>query len=241
MSIASEISRLQNDSSAIASAIRAKGVTVPSGAGYDDYASLIGQISSGGGGGRLPSGYTELDYVQTDSVAYVDTGVAGATDLEITAVYSWHSYVQYGYIYGNYVSESAKSNRVLLMSQSAIYVAGGNSLATQVNNSVIGAIHTLVVRSNEAYLNGIRTAISAGSQSANSTNIALGKGYVTSTTVRDLELRIYSFAISKNGSQVLNYVPCLDSNSVAGFYDLINDVFKPSASATAFVAGPIRQ
>ena len=51
MSIASEISRLQSDSAAIASAIRAKGVTVPASAGYDDYARLIGQISGGGGGG----------------------------------------------------------------------------------------------------------------------------------------------------------------------------------------------
>jgi hypothetical protein len=48
MSIASEISRLQSDSTAIASAIAAKGVTVPSGSGYDDYATLIGQISGGG-------------------------------------------------------------------------------------------------------------------------------------------------------------------------------------------------
>lgn len=47
MSIASEITRLQNDSTDIAAAIAAKGVTVPSGSGYDDYATLIGQISGG--------------------------------------------------------------------------------------------------------------------------------------------------------------------------------------------------
>ena len=48
MSIASEITRLQNDSAAIASAIEAKGVTVPSGSGFDDYAGLIANISGGG-------------------------------------------------------------------------------------------------------------------------------------------------------------------------------------------------
>ena len=47
MSVASEISRLQSDSSAIASAISAKGVTVPSGSGYDDYATLIASIPTG--------------------------------------------------------------------------------------------------------------------------------------------------------------------------------------------------
>ena len=48
MSIASEITRLQNDSAAIASAIAAKGVTVPSGSGFDDYAGLIANISASG-------------------------------------------------------------------------------------------------------------------------------------------------------------------------------------------------
>jgi hypothetical protein len=46
MSIASEITRLQNDSAAIAAAIAAKGVTVPSGSGMDDYAGLIAQIQT---------------------------------------------------------------------------------------------------------------------------------------------------------------------------------------------------
>ena len=48
MSIASEIQRLQQDSADIASAIAAKGVTVPSGSGYDDYAGLISSISVSG-------------------------------------------------------------------------------------------------------------------------------------------------------------------------------------------------
>ena len=51
MSIASEIIRLQNDSSAIASAIAAKGITVPAGSSYDDYASLISNIPTGGSQG----------------------------------------------------------------------------------------------------------------------------------------------------------------------------------------------
>ena len=76
MSIASEITRLQNDSAAIASAIAAKGVTVPSGSGYDDYASLIASIQTGGGGGGTnPLPYTPLSYIETDGVAYINSGV----------------------------------------------------------------------------------------------------------------------------------------------------------------------
>lgn len=69
MSIATAISALQSASSDIASAITAKGVTVPSGSGFDDYASLIGQISGGGGGGNVP--YTSaVEYLQTNGNQY---------------------------------------------------------------------------------------------------------------------------------------------------------------------------
>lgn len=47
MSIASEITRLQTAKAAIIAAIEEKGVTVPSGATYDDMAELIAQISGG--------------------------------------------------------------------------------------------------------------------------------------------------------------------------------------------------
>lgn len=49
MSIASELTRLQNAKKAITRAIANKGVTVPSGTKLDGMASLIGQIETGGG------------------------------------------------------------------------------------------------------------------------------------------------------------------------------------------------
>ena len=47
MSIASELTRLQNAKNAITSAIAEKGVTVPTGTKLDGMASLIGQIEQG--------------------------------------------------------------------------------------------------------------------------------------------------------------------------------------------------
>lgn len=50
MSISSEISRISGNVSAALTAIGNKGVTVPSGSNSDDLATLIGQITGGGGG-----------------------------------------------------------------------------------------------------------------------------------------------------------------------------------------------
>ena len=51
MSVATEISRLQNAKADIKTAIESKGVTVPSSATIDSYNTYINQIQTGGGGG----------------------------------------------------------------------------------------------------------------------------------------------------------------------------------------------
>ena len=76
MSIATQISALQADKTAIANAITDKGGTVNSGDGFDDFATDIGTIPTGGGIG--------------DKLAEVDLGTiqvtaTSATDLSKTA------------------------------------------------------------------------------------------------------------------------------------------------------------
>ena len=60
MSIASEVSRIAAAKTAIATAVAGKGVTVPSGTLLDGMAALIDGIETGGGGGGLPTGITEI-------------------------------------------------------------------------------------------------------------------------------------------------------------------------------------
>ena len=73
MSIASELTRLQNAKNAITSAITEKGVTVPTGTKLDGMAALIGQIEQGGGevkletwNGRVMSANTMPEVYYTD-------------------------------------------------------------------------------------------------------------------------------------------------------------------------------
>lgn len=64
MSIASELTRIQNAKNAISSAITNKGVTVPSGTKLDGMAALIGKIEQGGKP-KLISGYLGSDAYST--------------------------------------------------------------------------------------------------------------------------------------------------------------------------------
>ena len=81
MSIASAISALQSASLDIAEAIAAKGVTVPVGSGFGDYAALIEQIS----GGTSP---VFVDYIETDGTAYINTGIKGDVPFSSELIFS---------------------------------------------------------------------------------------------------------------------------------------------------------
>lgn len=59
MSVASEITRIQNAKDSIKTAIESKGVSVPSNALIDTYATYIGQISGGSSGLTYETGTYE--------------------------------------------------------------------------------------------------------------------------------------------------------------------------------------
>ena len=72
MSIASEITRLQQAKSDLATSIANKGVTVPAATTIDGYAALVDQIQTGGG---LPQGAVEIEYLQSSGTQYINTGL----------------------------------------------------------------------------------------------------------------------------------------------------------------------
>ena len=187
----------------------------------------------------LPTGFTELAYVATNSNAYIDTGVAGATDLEITTKFFVGTYIMYGFVYGNHIDDSYHANRALLTAQTQLTVGGGLNTSQAVNGFSLSAVHTLVVNSTTAILDGVSTSMASASGSSNSNNICLGNRSLDNPVDRNIGLRIYSFEIKKNGTTVLSLVPAMrDSDDAVGFYDLVSESFVKSLTGTEFVAGP---
>lgn len=187
----------------------------------------------------LPAGFTELAYVATNSNAYIDTGVAGATDLEITTKFYVGTYIQYASVYGNYIDSTYNFNRVILGSETSLLVGGGLNQSQSVSNFSLSAVHTLIVNSTTAILDGNSTSITAAAKTANTKNICLGNRAADDPVERNIGLRIYAFEIKKDGTTVLNLVPAMrDSDDAVGFYDLVSDTFVKSLTGTEFTAGP---
>ena len=84
MSIATEITRLQNAKASIKTSIENKGVTVPSATKLDGYSALIDAIPSGGGGSSLDDYMSNVDIAINSNITYLKP--EGITSNNITEI-----------------------------------------------------------------------------------------------------------------------------------------------------------
>lgn len=150
MSIASEITRLQNDSDAIASAIEAKGVTVPSGSGFDDYATLIASIPSGGGSNfddwvddndthlwiNIVLDSQKAQSIRIRMIGTIDWGDGSAKDTANVTTYTTFTHTY---------SELGKYRIDLHPTSGTFYLGGGSNSYTIMGSRTTGRYYTIGV------------------------------------------------------------------------------------------------
>ena len=258
MSIATEIQRLQTDSAAIASAIAAKGVTVPSGSGFDDYASLISSIPSGSGG--CP--YTPVDYIQTDGVAYIDIGIKGNapmySEMKLTPVTAA--------TFATILGSRSGNNRFMLAAQWGStgysydnYIASGYAGGASQGVPMIASLNNrtpLIIRS-ELISGKQRIGIKQAGESSFTYSVA---GANNSTVSTNLNMFLFAGNVDGSASQkapsgtrvhfcwifttdntfitlLFGGIACL-YNGAYGLWDLVTDSFFGNAAGSGSFIGP---
>lgn len=226
------------------------------------FMSLLGKRKKS----RLPSGYTELEYITNPSEAYINTGVIldhnnayhiHVDNMIMPSVNGWFAVFGCSRIY--------KSNiyRIHLAYDG---VVGHNRLQPaykeQFNGKGVVPINT-VISSYDAYIqNGsqqytYKIGSSSYTHNTSSTLSGLGtalpsillftfnnNGNPVTPNANYFKGSIGEFYVAEASSNtiVLDCVPAIEvaTNNV-GMYDLVSNTFKTSLSSDSFVAGPIKQ
>lgn len=194
----------------------------------------------------LPSGYTQLEYLQSDSKAYIDAGIAGDIEtLEIGCKFSWSKSVSYGAVYGNYISDKHNGTRLILEASnvSDTIMANTNTICTTTGNTNVSCninkIHNVVNTYDNVNVDGtIITKTNKTKGESNSGNIALFNRSLTNpNTERDIGLRVYSFYV-KNGSKIIrNFIPVKRNiDNVLGMYDKVTKQFFTNVGTGTFTS-----
>lgn len=186
----------------------------------------------------LPSGYTQVSYIQSSGTQYVDTGFKP----------SWNSRVVVD------VSDISSSNAMIFgcrntasttaAQQFNIYrrdtgVVRSDYFGTNASLSVADTTGRAVIDKNgnvvTMYGNTVtNTAVSSGTVSYNMFLFAVNN---VGTANSHASYKLYSCQIYDNGTLVRDYVPCINPGGTAGLYDMVNAKFYTNAGSGAFTVG----
>ena len=172
------------------------------------------------GSSRLPSGYTELEYIQSSGTQYLDTGLVCSQsdnykieldcDLTSSAYYAGaNGYLQYQAS----IAGGARSN---------LTITYANKVETITVNGTVKRTGDWADFNDTNVKIGI-LRLGAANNEWYSSNIQSGK--------------IYSCKIYKKSVLVRDFIPCKNPDSTIGLYDLVNSVFYTNAGTGAFIGG----
>lgn len=206
---------------------------------------LVEQMNKTVGGSRLPDGYTEVEYIENASSAYIDTGFKPNQDTrincEMQCVTSTNSVLHFGTggwnkVDGMWLTYETGANGTL-------HIAWLGKKVWSTYSSVQGDYnrHTYDWNKNNIYKDGVLVASNTYANYNCSDNLAIFTTILNGTSYEaSLKMlgRVYWFKIYDNGTLVRDLVPCKNPNDVVGLYDIVNDVFYGSANNRySFIAG----
>lgn len=185
----------------------------------------------------LPSGYTQLEYIQSSGTQYIDTGFKPNQDTRVVAKAKYTQPSTPAYLFGadagsgqaGFSFGSANGNLRQFYNKTSTYFQSGLSFADPItidaNKNVCSIDDTYTVNGTYATFNpGYSMYLFAANRAGSI------YGICTAT--------IYSCQIYNNGTLVRDFIPCKNASGIIGLWDDVNSVFYENAGSGTFTAGP---
>lgn len=199
---------------------------------------------------RLPDGYTEVEYIQSDGTQYLDTGVVPtltmkfSIDIEPTheeSLEAWEMYACSQY----YTSTSGGSRAFCVYRSKSSIVAvarceqNGVFANTNLSSDTSPRRMQIVVdyANKKAFIGGENEKTISPTVNASMSGIRLFRNSRDYGTYY-ARANLYSCQIELNGAPVRDLVPCVAPSGAIGLYDLVGREFYDNAGTGVFTAGP---
>ena len=196
----------------------------------------------------LPSGYTELEYIQSSGAQYIDTDFIPNQDTRVMMDIEISSIAKYGsYLFGiRKKMNSLGFSSVLLANQFWTEYKNemnGSSVTIPVSRYTVDANkNVFTLSANGEAIKTVTRTYSAFTCEHSLMLLAL----ISTDTTDDYTIydgtqtsgKLYSCQIYDNDMLVRDFVPAMNGSGVVGLYDRVNDVFYADAAGGAFTAGP---
>ena len=235
MSVASEITRIQNAKASLKTSINAKTdsqhqITTET---IDDYANFVDSIT--GISLDVPSGYTIVDYIESSGTQYIDTGYVANANTKIEIKCSQVKSAG-GVVFGSRETASPTDLAYALGTNAGKVCFYYNTLNALNSTITTGEFADCRIRSSKVSFNFNQYTNLTINQfpSGNLYLFAINRG--EGQTITDYSRsKIRSFIIYENDKILHYYVACYrNSDNVGGMYDFITNEFKTNDGTGSF-------
>lgn len=191
-------------------------------------------------GSRLPSGYIQLEYIQSAGLQYIDTGFVPNQDTRVIA--EFESLIATGGfpVFGSRQSGSSRTYTFGTTGVNNCWLSGYNN--GSVNSGKKGDTARHIVDKNKAvcYLDGVAIATSTYANFTSPSALWIFRFYSGDGDNEAYgELKMYACKVYDNGNLVRDFVPCKNASGAVGLYDLVGKQFYGNAGTGTFTAGEV--
>lgn len=199
-------------------------------------------------GSGLPSGYSELVYIQSSGTQYIDTEYTPVSDnLRIEATFAITEIQAWKALFGSEDTGSGPWSLTILENHLSelIFYTGTSS---QLGNIPVtaGTVYNLVAQNNNGTLTyscGSASGTAAASGSIGKAKpiylFTLHSANTDSILGQASCMKLYGFKIYDNGKLVRDFVPCISDAKGIGMYDLVGKKFYGNAGTGSFIGSEV--
>ena len=187
------------------------------------------------GGTTLPSGYTQLEYIESTGTQWIDTGIKITSSDIIETEFKNSVSLQSGALYGVYKA-----------GESSVFYANRTYYAYDKNNTVVNTRISINTQWHTTIHNFVNGTLQLDDTVVNFRPFAFANNITSRLFSRYYNSYGYNFIgairkhkITRNGVVILDLVAAQDSSGNVGMYDMVSRTFFANAGTGEFVAGPV--
>ncbi len=188
---------------------------------------------------RLPSGYKELEYIQSSEyvTCYISFGESIPYEslkieiyAEILSKTPSNGFTSYRILFG-------QNDMIVRIMNSGISLGWDGTYINNVVYSFPDKPVKIAIDKTQFSVDDAEFTISINSSGSKTTNALWIPAYTNSSSL-DCAGKFYNIKVYNGLMLFMDLIPCISSDNISQFYDLISNRFFPSTSTKTFIPGP---